>query len=99
MNPGTSTLSENADQPVTTLSGVITKSPSRIKNIAGRPMVKATILAESKKRSAYPLTVVGFDIMALELMAHLRGERLTVTGRMEWNGGYSLIADQIFSMS
>jgi|GEM_PF-1430397 len=82
----------------TTLSGVITKSPSRIKGSTGRPMVKATILAESDKRSSYPLTVVGFDIMALELMAHLRGERLTVTGRMEWNGGYSIVADQIVSV-
>lgn len=83
---------------MTTLSGVITKSPSRIKGSTGRPMVKATILAESDKRSSYPLTVVGFDIMALELMAHLRGERLTVTGRMEWNGGYSIVADQIVSV-
>ncbi|CAK8736423.1 hypothetical protein SODG_000136 [Sodalis praecaptivus] len=48
MNPGTSSPSESAEQPVATLSGVITKSPSRIKNTAGRPMVKATILAESK---------------------------------------------------
>lgn len=54
MNPANSSPSESADKPVTTLSGVITKSPSRIKNTVGRPMVKATILAESKKLSAYP---------------------------------------------
>lgn len=99
MNPGTPSSYKRTEKPVTTLSGVITKSPSRIKNTAGRPMVKLTILAESKKRSAYPITVVGFDIMALELMAHLRGERLTVTGRIEWNSGYSLIADRIVRMS
>ncbi|WP_213992843.1 hypothetical protein [Sodalis sp. dw_96] len=99
MNSSNQHQTENHYSPITTtLSGVITKSPSRIKGNTGRPMVKATILAESDKRSSYPLTVVGFDIMALELMAHLRGERLTVTGRMEWNGGYSIVADQIVSV-
>ncbi|TCV97950.1 hypothetical protein [Biostraticola tofi] len=99
MNSSSQHLNEGSAQPITTtLSGVITKSPSRIKSTTGRPMVKATILAESEKRSSYPLTVVGFDIMALELMAHLRGQRLKITGRMEWNGGYSIVADQIVAV-
>jgi len=99
MNSSHQQHTETTSNPITTtLSGVITKSPSRIKGNVGRPMVKATILAESDKRSSYPLTVVGFDIMALELMAHLRGERLTITGRMEWNGGYSIVADQIIAV-
>lgn len=99
MNSSSEQTTETNHNPIiATLSGIITKAPSRIKGATGRPMVKATIMAESDKRSSYPLTVVGFDIMALELMAHLRGERLTVTGRMEWNGGYSIVADQIVAV-
>ncbi|TKI05494.1 hypothetical protein [Martelella alba] len=99
MNLSSEQATETNHKPIiATLSGVITKAPCRIKGTAGRPMVKATLLAESDKRSSYPLTVVGFDIMALELMVHLRGERLKVTGRMEWNGGYSIVADQIISI-
>ncbi|WP_261246560.1 hypothetical protein [Serratia fonticola] len=36
-------------------------------------MAAATVLVESDKRSAYPMQVIGFDLMALELMIHQRG--------------------------
>ncbi|CAI1128799.1 Uncharacterised protein [Serratia fonticola] len=56
-----------------TITGTITNAPRRIKTQTGRVMAAATVLVESDKRSAYPMQVIGFDLMALELMIHQRG--------------------------
>jgi len=36
-------------------------------------MAAVTPLVESDKRSLYPMQVIGFDLLALELIIHQRG--------------------------
>ncbi|WP_261455021.1 hypothetical protein [Serratia fonticola] len=36
-------------------------------------MAAATVQVESDKRSPYPMQVIGFGLLALELMIHQRG--------------------------
>ncbi|CAI1522476.1 Uncharacterised protein [Serratia fonticola] len=62
-------------------------------------MAAATMLVESDKRSPYPMQVIGFDLLALELMIHQRGERLTVTGATGYHNGYQITARQVINNS
>lgn len=73
-----------------TVSGIITKSPQRVKTATGKVMATMTIQAESERRSPYPLKLVAFDVNALELMACQKGSRVIATGRHEWFNGYQL---------
>ncbi|WP_337137086.1 hypothetical protein [Morganella morganii] len=58
-------------------------------------MATMTIQAESELRSHYPLTLVAFDMNALELMTCQKGSRIVATGRHEWFNGYQLTGAQI----
>lgn len=83
-------------KPITaTVTGTITKPPQRVKTATGKVMATMTIQAESELRSPYPLTLVAFDMNALELMTCQRGSRIIVTGRREWFNGYQLTGAQI----
>ncbi|ERK09958.1 hypothetical protein L581_4355 [Serratia fonticola AU-AP2C] len=55
------------------------------------------MLVESDKRSPYPMQVIGFDLLALELMIHQKGERLTVTGAAGYHNGYQITAREVIS--
>ncbi|SUI89609.1 Uncharacterised protein [Serratia liquefaciens] len=37
-------------------------------------MSAVTVLVESDRRSPYPMQVIGFDLLALELLIHQRGQ-------------------------
>lgn len=82
-------------QHTATITGTITKAPRRIKTRTGRVMATATVLVESDKRSPYPMQVIGFDLLALELMIHHRGERLTVTGSAGYHNGYQIVVHSV----
>lgn len=82
-----------------TITGTITHAPRRIKTQTGRVMAAATVLVESDKRSPYPMQVIGFDLLALELMIHPRGERLTVTGAAGYHNGYQITAREVINSS
>lgn len=82
---------------IATITGTITNAPRRIKTQTGRVMAAATVLVESDKRSAYPMQVIGFDLLALELMIHQRGNRLTVTGAAGYHNGYQITAREMVS--
>ncbi|MCC8368408.1 hypothetical protein J8V57_19660 [Xenorhabdus sp. PB61.4] len=56
---------------------------------------KATLQAQSDKRSDYPLRVVGFDEMALSVMLLQKGQVITVTGKASYWQGYQLAASLI----
>ncbi|OMQ22168.1 hypothetical protein [Serratia oryzae] len=43
------------------------------------------------------MSVTGFDLPALELMIHQRGERLTVTGSVCYHNGYQITACEMIS--
>ncbi|HII3673174.1 TPA: hypothetical protein ACY3XY_003493 [Yersinia enterocolitica] len=58
-------------------------------------MAVATILASSDRRSDYPLRVVAFDVMALELMLCQLGQKITVSGRSAYWNGYQITASHI----
>ncbi|WP_337263282.1 MULTISPECIES: hypothetical protein [unclassified Serratia (in: enterobacteria)] len=58
-------------------------------------MAAATVLVESERRSPYPMQVIGFDLLALELMIHQRGGRLTVTGSAGYHNGYQITAREV----
>ncbi|MGH1476843.1 hypothetical protein [Yersinia proxima] len=58
-------------------------------------MAVATILASSDKRSDYPLRVVAFDMLALELMLCPFGLPISVTGSQGYYKGYQLIAKKV----
>ncbi|BCG07793.1 hypothetical protein BADSM9389_04190 [Buttiauxella agrestis] len=58
-------------------------------------MTATTLEVCSDKRSNYPLRVIGFDMHALELLTHQRGNDLTVKGSYTWNRGYQLIIREI----
>lgn len=78
-------------KPITaTVTGTITKPPQRVKTATGKVMATMTIQAESERRSPYPLTLVAFDMNALELMTCQKGSRVIATGRHEWFNGYQL---------
>ncbi|WP_265495162.1 hypothetical protein [Providencia heimbachae] len=80
---------------IATVTGIVTKSPQRVKTATGEVMVTMTIQAESGKRSPYPLKIVAFDVNALELMTCQKGNKVTATGRYEWFNGYQLTGAQI----
>ncbi len=80
-----------------TITGTITHAPRRIQTRTGRVMAAATMLVESDKRSPYPMQVIGFDLLALELMIHQRGERLTVTGAAGYHNGYQITAREVIN--
>ncbi|CQH44056.1 Uncharacterised protein [Yersinia enterocolitica] len=78
-----------------TFTGRITKIPTRVKTQTGKVMVVATIQVETNKRTPYPLRVVGFDVLALELMLCQFGQRITVTGFIGFHYGYQITAKLI----
>ena len=78
-----------------TITGRITKIPKRIKTQTGKVMAEATIQVETDKRTPYPLCVVGFDLLALELMLCQFGQRVSVTGSTGFHGGYQIKAAAI----
>lgn len=80
---------------MTTFTGRITKIPKRIKTQTGKVMAVATIQVETDKRTPYPLRVVGFDLLALELMLCQFGQRITVTGFTGFHDGYQIKAAAI----
>ncbi|MGE4780684.1 hypothetical protein [Yersinia enterocolitica] len=43
------------------------------------------------------MQVISFDLLALELMIHLRGDRLTVTGAAGYHNGYQITAREMVS--
>ncbi|MNH19764.1 hypothetical protein D3C79_795110 [compost metagenome] len=86
---------KNTAQHTTTITGTISQAPKRIPTRTGRVMVAATMLVASEKRSPYPMQVIGFDVMALELMLHQRGQRLTVTGPTGYHNGYQITAREV----
>lgn len=53
------------------------------------------MLVESDKRSPYQMEVIGFDLLALELMIRQRGERLTVTGAAGYHNDYQITAREV----
>lgn len=55
------------------------------------------VLLEPERRSPYPMQVIGFDLLALELMIHQRGKRLTVTGAAGYHNGYQITAREVIS--
>ncbi|CNK43536.1 Uncharacterised protein [Yersinia mollaretii] len=79
---------------MTTFTGRITKIPKRIKTQTGKVMAVATIQVETGKRTPYPLRVIGFDLLALELMLCQFGQRITVTGLIGFYGGYQITVDK-----
>jgi hypothetical protein len=86
-------------QHTATITGTITHAPRRIKTQTGRVMAAATVLVESDKRSPYPMQVIGFDLLALELMIYQRGEWLTVTGATGYHNGYQITAREVINNS
>ncbi|EPO8465196.1 hypothetical protein ACUH7A_002537 [Yersinia enterocolitica] len=82
-------------KPIATVTGHITKAPKRIRSQAGKVMAVATILASSDKRSDYPLRVIAFDLLALELMLCQLGQKVTVSGRSAYWNGYQITASHI----
>ncbi|EKN6316718.1 hypothetical protein DVP60_10750 [Yersinia enterocolitica] len=58
-------------------------------------MAVATIQVATDKRSPYPLRVIGFDLLALELMLCQFGQRITVTGVTGFHAGYQITANVI----
>ncbi|HEY0209496.1 hypothetical protein [Acerihabitans sp.] len=78
-----------------TITGRITKAPKRIKTRTGKVMAVAAIQVETDKRTPYPLRVVGFDLLALELMLCRFGQKITVTGATGYHEGYQIKADDI----
>jgi hypothetical protein len=79
---------------MTTFTGRITKIPKRVKTQTGKAMAVATIQVETDKRTPYPLRVVGFDVLALELMLCQFGQRIAVTGATGFYGGYQITVDK-----
>ncbi|PEI16051.1 hypothetical protein CRM78_00100 [Yersinia pseudotuberculosis] len=57
-------------------------------------MAVVTIQVETDKRTPYPLCVVGFDLLALELMLCQFGQRVSVTGS-GFHDGYQIKAAAI----
>lgn len=84
-----------ATTAIVTVTGTVTKSPQRVKTATGKVMATMSIQAESELRSPYPLTLVAFDMNALELMTCQKGSRIIATGRNEWFKGYQLTGVQI----
>ncbi|MCB5319819.1 hypothetical protein LH413_20255 [Yersinia massiliensis] len=82
-------------KPTVTVTGHITKAPKRIRSQASKVMAVATILASSHKRSDYPLRIVAFDMLALELMLCKLGQKITVNGRSAYWNGYQVTASHI----
>ncbi|ENA1775750.1 hypothetical protein ABF229_000942 [Yersinia ruckeri] len=80
---------------MTTFTGKITKIPKRIKTQTGKVMAVAIIQVETDKRTPYPLRVVGFDLLALELMLCRLGQRVSVTGSTGFHDGYQIKAAAI----
>ncbi|PJG63855.1 hypothetical protein CV016_04350 [Yersinia kristensenii] len=80
---------------MTTFTGRITKPPKRIKTQTGKVMAVATIQVETDKRMPYPLRVIGFDLLALELMLCQFGQRITVTGVTGFHDGYQITVNVI----
>ena len=78
-----------------TVSGIITKSPQRVRTATGKVMATMIIQAESERRSPYPLALVAYDDDALMLMACQKGSRVIATGRHEWFNEYQLTGAQI----
>lgn len=78
-----------------TITGRITKTPKRIKTKTGKAMVVATIQVETDKRTPYPLRVVGFDLLALELMLCKFGQDIRVKGDISYWRGYQLIIKKL----
>jgi len=62
-------------------------------------MAAVTVLVESERRSPYPMQVIGFDLLALELMIHQREKRLTVTGAAGYHNGYQITAREGISIA
>ncbi|WP_227739344.1 hypothetical protein [Yersinia artesiana] len=83
-------------KPTVTVMGHITKAPKRVQSSTGKVMAVATILASSDKRSDYPLRVIAFDLLALELMLCQLGQKVTVSGRSTYWNGYQVIAEKLF---
>jgi len=86
---------KNTAQHTATITGTITQAPKRIPTRTGRVMVAVTVLVASEKRSPYPMQVIGFDVMALALMLHQRGQRLTVTGPTRYHNGYQITVREV----
>ncbi|EOV1697152.1 TPA: hypothetical protein ACLFOO_000479 [Yersinia enterocolitica] len=82
-------------EPIATVTGHITKAPKRVESSTGKVMAVATILASSDKRSDYPLRVIAFDMLALELMLCPLGQKITVSGRSAYWNGYQVTASHI----
>ncbi|MGI3088448.1 hypothetical protein ACRTA3_14060 [Yersinia pseudotuberculosis] len=78
-----------------TITGRITKTPKRIKTQTGKVMAVATIQVETDKRMPYPLRVIGFDLLAIELMLCQFGQQITVTGSTGFHDSYQIKAAAI----
>ncbi|HDL7689213.1 TPA: hypothetical protein U5E37_000865 [Yersinia enterocolitica] len=78
-----------------TVTGHITKAPKRVQSSTGKVMAVATIIASSDKRSHYPLRVIAFDMLALELMLCQLGQKITVSGRSAYWNGYQLTVSSL----
>ncbi|OVZ88149.1 hypothetical protein [Yersinia intermedia] len=81
-----------------TFTGRLAKAPKRVQSSTGKVMAVATILASSDKRSDYPLRVIAFDMLALELMLCQLGQKVTVSGRSAyWNGYQVTVSSLIYN--
>ncbi|CNI14098.1 Uncharacterised protein [Yersinia frederiksenii] len=80
---------------MTTFTGRITKTPKRINTQTGKVMAVATIQVEADKRTPYPLRVIGFDLLAIELMLCQFGQQITVTGSTGFHDGYQITINVI----
>ncbi|EKN4699507.1 hypothetical protein ABF231_002556 [Yersinia ruckeri] len=80
---------------MTTFTGRITKTPKRIKTQAGKVIAVTTIQVETDKRTSYPLRVIGFDLLALELILCQFGQKITVNGKSAYWNGYQVTASHI----
>ena len=76
---------------ITTISGKVTREPQRIKTKTGKAIAVLTLQAESDPHSPYPVQVVAFDADVLALMRRQHGQRITVTGLVQWRDGYQLV--------
>lgn len=78
-----------------TFTGRLTKKTNRIQSHTGKVRAVATILVSSDKCSDYPLRVIAFDILALELILCQLGQKIIVNDRSAYWNGYQVTASHI----
>ncbi len=84
--------------PVTTIAGIVTKSPKRVTTDTSKVMASMMIEVQSDKRSNYPMKITGFDEQALNLMLCRKGQEVIVTGRSSYWHGYQLVVNNVLIM-